>query len=192
MFAQVGYVRRAFGLKGELVVQPSTDEPGEVFAPGRRVYGIFGDRTAGDHGRYNARRECIIESSRPFKEHWLVKLDGVHDKTEADLWRGVSFEVPADELPPPNEDENELYQREITGMRVRDDEHGELGVVTDWYKVPQGLVLEVRGPAWRADVPFNEAFVTNVDRVARTIDVRLPDGLLEPARPPADAASPPS
>ncbi|MCX5755139.1 MAG: hypothetical protein NTX19_03325, partial [Gemmatimonadetes bacterium] len=28
-------MRRAFGLKGELVVHPSTDEPGEVFAPGR-------------------------------------------------------------------------------------------------------------------------------------------------------------
>ena len=185
MFAQVGYVRRAFGLKGELVVQPSTDEPGVVFAPGRRVYADYADQTATRSPGYNARRECIIESSRPFKESWLVKLDCVHDKTEADLWRGVSFEVPAEELPPPNEDENELYQHEITGMRVRDDEHGELGVVADWYTVPQGLVLEVRGAAWRADVPFNEAFVTKVDRVARMIDVRLPDGLLEPAR--ADA-----
>jgi 16S rRNA processing protein RimM len=169
------------------VVQPSTDEPGVVFAPGRRVFADYADPKAPRSTGYNAPRECIVQSSRPFKDAWLVKLDCVHDKTEADLWRGVTFEVPADELPPPNADENELYEHEIAGMRVRDDEHGELGIVEAWYEVPQGLVLEVRGAEWRADVPFNEAFVTKVDRIARVIDVRLPDGLLEPARsrPPA-------
>jgi hypothetical protein len=40
----------------------------------------------------------------------------------------------------------------------------------------------VRGDRWRADVPFNEAFVTRVDRVARVLDVQLPDGLAEAAR----------
>lgn len=183
-------MRRAFGLKGELVVHPSTDEPGEVFAPGRRVFADTANPTASRSGESSARRECTVVSSRPFKDVWLVKLDCVADKTEADLWRGVSFAVPAEELPPPNADENELYEHEIAGMRVRDATHGDLGVVAGWYEVPQGLVLEVRGPAWRADVPFNEAFVTKVDRAARVMDVTLPDGLVEPARPDRGDAAP--
>ena len=77
--------------------------------------------------------------------------------------------------------ENELYLHELPGMIVRDVPHGELGVVAGWYELPQGIVLEVRGPAWRADVPFNEAFIESVDRAARVIGVKLPDGLLEPA-----------
>ena len=192
---QVGRVRRAFGLKGELVVEASTNEPGVVFAPGRRVFadvadvadvaGVtdVADRAAAHRGGPDETRECTVERSRPFKGAWLVKLDGVASKTEADRWRGVRLSAPAAELTPPAD--NELYLHELDGMRVRDEAHGDLGVVADWYAVPQGLVLEVRGAMWRADVPFNEAFVVKVDRIARAIDVRLPDGLLEQNPPPA-------
>lgn len=186
---QVGRVRRAFGLKGELVVQPSTNEPGVVFAPGRRVYAdiaepVSSDSAPGEPGGATdlrgdgARRACIVESSRPFKDGWLVKLDCVADKTAADLWRGVQFVAPLDELTPPGE--NEAYEHELVGMRVSEATHGDIGIVAGWYAVPQGLVLEVRGGQWRADVPFNEAFVTKVDRERRAITLTLPDGLLEP------------
>ena len=104
---------------------------------------------------------------------------GEQATTAADRWRGVTLRVPFAELTPPAE--NELYLHELPGMIVRDVPHGELGVVAGWYELPQGIVLEVRGPAWRADVPFNEAFIESVDRAARVIGVKLPDGLLEPA-----------
>ena len=160
----MGRVRKAFGLKGELLVQPITNEPGAVFASGRRV---FANRASYD-----------IESSRPFKDAWLVKIVGVNDKTAADLWHGRELLAEASTLAPP--DENEVYLDELAGMTVRDEPHGVLGDVAGWYQLPQGIVLEVRGPQWRADIPFNEAFVRNVDRAARCIDVHLPDGLVEP------------
>ncbi|MDA1081564.1 MAG: hypothetical protein O2973_07780 [Gemmatimonadetes bacterium] len=184
-------MRRAFGLKGELFVAPTTNEPGEVFAPGRLVNATVesvnesgvaaSDLPRGlSDGRGNpVARDCVIERSRPFKDGWLLKLDSVDDKTEADRWRGVTLSVPFADLTPPAG--NELYLRELTGMAVRDEPHGELGVVAGWYELPQGLVLEVRGPEWRADVPFNDAFVERVDREARVIAVKLPDGLLEAA-----------
>jgi hypothetical protein len=34
----VGRVRKAHGIRGDLVVEPMTDEPDAVFAPGRRVF----------------------------------------------------------------------------------------------------------------------------------------------------------
>ena len=85
-------MRKAFGLKGELVVQPSTDEPGEVFAPGRRVFAtgigpqnfITGQTAQTEKATTTA---CTIERSRPFKDVWLVKLVGVEDKTAADRSR---------------------------------------------------------------------------------------------------------
>ncbi len=158
-------MRKAFGLKGELFVAPVTNEPAEVFSAGR-VVSVDG-------------REWTVERSRPFKDGWLVKFTGVDDKTSADLWRGLTLRVPFAELSPPSG--NEVYLHELTGMRVRDEPHGEIGAVAGWYELPQGLVLEVRGPQWRADVPFNDAFVTRVDREHRVIDLVLPDGLLEPA-----------
>ena len=181
-------MRRAFGLKGELFVAPVTNEPGEVFAPGRVVNAEFAEPSAApapagrprgltDERGNCVSRDCTIERSRPFKDGWLVKFAGVDDKTEADLWGGVTLSAPFAELKPP--EENEIYLHELTGMSVRDEPHGELGVVAGWYQLPQGLVLEVRGTAWRADVPFNEAFVDSVNRETRCIVVRLPEGLLE-------------
>jgi 16S rRNA processing protein RimM len=166
-------VRRAFGLKGELLVAPMTNEPDAVFASGRR---LFAAAAAGAKG---ASRPYTVERSRPFKDGWLVKLAGVDDKTAADAWRGATLSAPLGELTPPGV--NEVYLDELPGMQVRDEPHGEIGVVDGWYELPQGLVLEVRGPVWKADVPFNEAFVETVDRAARVIKVRLPDGMLESA-----------
>ncbi len=120
----------------------------------------------------------VVERSRPFKDGWLVKLEGVNDKTAADLWRGVVFSAPQAELTPPQG--NELYLHELVGIAVRDEPHGDLGLVAGWYELPQGIVLEVRGPNWRADIPFNDAFIASVDRAARLITVQLQDGLLEP------------
>lgn len=166
-------MRRAFGLKGELLVAPMTNEPDAVFASGRRLLTDGAPAAAAPGGA------CTVERSRPFKDGWLVKVAGVDDKTAADAWRGVTLSAPASELTPP--EGNEVYLHELVGMLVRDDPHGDLGVVAGWYELPQGLVLEVRGPAWKADVPFNEAFVTEVDRAARLIRVRLPEGMLEGA-----------
>lgn len=133
-------------------------------------------------------RELRIERSRPFKDGWLLKLEGVADKTAADAWRGIVLTAPLTELRAP--EGNEVYLHELPGMAVRDEPHGELGTVAGWYELPNGLVLEVRGPAWRADVPFNEAFVTSVDRAGRVIVVQLPQGMLEPAPAPRQPASP--
>jgi 16S rRNA processing protein RimM len=136
-----------------------------VFAPGRSVWA--------------SGRAWTVERGRVFKDGWLVKLAGVADKTAADAWRGVALTAPMASLRPP--EGNEVYLHEIVGMVVREEAQGELGAVASWYELPQGLVLEVRGSAWRADIPFNEAFVTAVDRAARTIVVRLPEGMLERA-----------
>lgn len=154
-------------MKGELLVQPTTNEPGDVFAPGRVVYGTGAP----------ANRDVTIVSSRAFKDGWLVKVDGVDDKTEADRWRGVVFEVPFADLTPPGE--NEVYLHELVGMQVVDAARADAGTVAGYYEVPQGIILEVRAPSWRADVPFNEAFVDAVERDARLIRVRVPDGLVE-------------
>ena len=161
-----------------------------MFAAGRDVYGRLettrrrdeeSSRESGGRSGQSAdgTQRLRIERSRPFKDGWLLKVEGVEDKTAADTWRGVVLTAPVSGLRAP--DAGEVYLHELTGMTVRDGTHGALGVVSSWYELPNGLVLEVRGPAWRADVPFNEAFVTSVDRAGRVITVRLPAGMLEPA-----------
>lgn len=102
----------------------------------------------------------------------------MNDKTEADRWHSVQLLARAEDLSEP--EGHEVFLDELMGMRVSDEPHGELGTIANWYELPQGLVLEVRGEKWKADIPFNEAFVKSVDREARSIAVELPEGLVEP------------
>lgn len=175
-FIIVGRVRKAHGIRGEVVVEPITDAPDAVFASGRRVFA----GTAGGDLAPN-RAELHIASSRPFNEGLLVAFAEVPDRNAAETWRGRYLLAPADELPPPGDDE--VYVHELPGMRVELTSGEVVGTVEETYELPQGLALDVRRAAPRDGetvlILFDERTVASLDRDARVILVTPPEGLLE-------------
>ena len=171
--AIVGRVRKAHGLRGELVVEPITSEPETVFVSGRRVFvgNVSGDLPPGAPS-YEVRRAA------PFKGGWIVALDRLTDRTQAELWRERYLFVPFDELRPPGDDE--VYQHELIGMRVELASGVPVGEVSALYDLPQGLTLEVRRPGREpALVPYRGAIVQRADVAARTLVLDPPEGLLD-------------
>ena len=167
----VGRVRKAHGIRGDLVVEPITDEPDAVFASGRRV--IAG--TASGNPTKD-RRELHVTMSSPFKGGFIVHFEEIADRTIAEQWRDRFLLVPADELQPPGDDQ--IYVHELPGMRV-ELESGELvGTVLDTYELPQGLTLDVQRDTGSVMIPY-ERFVTNVDREGRVLRIDPPTGLLD-------------
>jgi 16S rRNA processing protein RimM len=175
-FIIVGRVRKAHGIRGEVVVEPITDAPDAVFASGRRV---FAGTATGDLAPNRA--ELHVASSRPFNEGLLVGFTEVPDRTVAETWRGRYLLLPADELPPPNDDE--VYVHELPGMRVVLASGEDLGTVEETYELPQGLAIDVRRVPPREQetvlLLYDERTVASVDRDARVIVVTPPEGLLE-------------
>jgi 16S rRNA processing protein RimM len=175
-FIIVGRVRKAHGIRGEVVVEPITDAPDAVFASGRRV---FAGTATGDLAPNRA--ELHVASSRPFNEGLLVGFAEVPDRTVAETWRGRYLLLPADELPPPNDDE--VYVHELPGMRVVLASGEDLGTVEETYELPQGLAIDVRRAPPREQetvlLLYDERTVASVDRDARVIVVTPPEGLLE-------------
>src|SRR5258708_12288254 len=96
-FIIVGRVRKAHGIRGELVVESITDAPDVVFASGRRV---FAGTVTGDP--LPSRLELRVQSSRPFNEGLLIRFDGIADRTAADTWRGRDLPPPPPYPPPPH------------------------------------------------------------------------------------------
>ncbi len=175
--AVVGRVRRAHGIKGELVVALETDAPDAIFAPGAR---LFVGTPAGDVApdpQTGATRELAVESTRDFQDGLLVRFSGIADRTAAERWRGATLLVPIDELEPPAD--GELWVHELPGMRAVGPTGDPIGEVRGSYDLPQGLVLEILTPRGPRDVPFNDAFVVGFDREARVITLDVPEGLLE-------------
>ena len=170
----VGRVRRAHGLRGELVVEALTGAPDAIFAAGRRVFAGTRD---GDLAEGSS--ELHILRSSPFKGGLIVAFKGIDTRDAADSWRDRYFLLPSDEVTPPSDDE--LFIHELVGMRVVREEGGqEIGQVTEVFELPQGLVMEVaRTNAKPVLLPFNDHTVTDVDSERRVIRVDPVEGLLD-------------
>jgi 16S rRNA processing protein RimM len=171
-FYRVGRIRRAHGIRGELVVELLTDAPDAIFASGRRVFA--GDR----HGDVaKDRQELRVVRASPFKGGLIVAFEGIPDKTAADLWRDRYLLVPESEVEPPSDDE--LFIHELVGMSVRrgDDVIGE---VIEVFELPQGIVIDVRRPDGKTVLlPYDDNTVTEVDAAQRVIHVDPVEGLID-------------
>jgi 16S rRNA processing protein RimM len=163
-------VRNVHGLKGELVIEPMTDEPDEIFSPGRRLLvGNVRGQVKGD--------PVEIVAARAFKSGFIVKILGVDDRNAAELWRERHFLLPIEETSPL--EEGDVYLHELEGMRV-DLATGEaVGTVIALYELPQGLILDVsRERKGSVMIPYDRV-VTKVDRAARVLTIDPPEGLLD-------------
>jgi 16S rRNA processing protein RimM len=175
-FIIVGRIRKAHGIRGEVVVESITDAPDAIFASGRRVFAgtVSGDVTP-------ARQELHIESVRTPNEGLLVRFAEIADRTAADLWRGRYLLAPAEEVPAPSEDE--VYLHDLLGMQVVLESGEVVGSVEEFYELPQGLAIDVRRTPPREKetvmLLYDDNTVASVDKATRTIVVRPPEGLLE-------------
>jgi 16S rRNA processing protein RimM len=166
----VGRLRRPHGLKGDVAVFPLTDRPDEVLAAGRKVWvvDLAGDVLAGP---------VEIERSRAYHREWLLKFRGADSREALEPWRNSFLAATETELPPPEGDE--VYLHELAGFGVRREDGTALGVVSSLYELPGGLMIEVQGPKREFLLPYRREFVVEVDRAARRLTVRPPEGLIE-------------
>lgn len=172
-FYLVGRVRRAHGIRGELVIETLTDAPDAIFAAGRRV---FAGTREGDLAP--DRRELRIARATPFKNGYIVTLDGITDRTAAESWRDRYLLVPEEEVTPPSEDE--MFIHDLVGMRVVDVGGDDVGRIAEVFQLPQGIVMEVtRDGRKPVLLPFDDQTVVQVDPADRIVRVDPVEGLLD-------------
>lgn len=147
----VGKVRRAVGLKGNVLVAATGDDPSR-FAPGTVLW-IAGDPF----------REIRVREMRPSGQAYSVAFDGVNTIEEAQRLRGADLLIEARKLPPLPE--GTYYHFEVIGLEVLDADGVSLGRVesiletgsNDVYCVGKGkeeiLVPAVREYVAKVDLP---------------------------------------
>jgi len=113
VFIAVGFLRRAHGLHGEMIMDVLTDFPERL--PNRKVF--LGD----------ARESQQIRSIRPYHHAALVTLDGVDTPEAASRYRNTVVYVRADQLPPLPE--GEYYHHELLGLQVVTDAGEVVGIL---------------------------------------------------------------
>jgi 16S rRNA processing protein RimM len=145
----VGRVGKAHGLRGDVVVDVRTDEPGRRFAVGTRFATPLGDLT--------------VASTHWHGSRLLVRFDEIRDRDAAAALRGAELRtyVPANERP---DDPEEFYDHQLVGLSVVDASGRRVGEVTEVLHLPaQDLLAVSRLDGSDTLLPFVRELVPGVD-----------------------------
>ncbi len=179
-YAIVGLIRKAQGIRGEVIVEPLTNKPDVVFASGSRVFAGTTDgelAVARDAKGEEKIPTLTVTLSKPFKKGLIIQFDELQDRDSAELWRGRYLLAPFSELPPLGE--NEVYLHDLIGMRVVSPAGDEIGKVASFYELPQGVMLDVNTPRGSVLIPYRPEIIVQTDIEARTVVIDDKLGLLD-------------
>lgn len=167
----IGQVVRPFGRRGEVFVEPLTDDPGRFFE--------IGSAEIGPAGQPGTRRG--LESVRIHKGRPVIRFDGITDIASAEALRGMEVRIrEAERSPLP---EGRYYSDQLVGCRAETEEGAPLGEIVDTLDTAGPSLLVLRGPDGSEDlIPFVEALCVRVEpptteTVGRVV-LNIPDGLL--------------
>ena len=164
----VGYVRRAHGVSGEVIVRPLTDNPNR-YVPGAV---LLTDESPP--------RPMTIESVRRHKDGLLVTFADVGDRDAAQRLQGVTLTItPAERR---QLEDEEYWPDDLEGMVAIGPDGAHLGTVTGVVigDVQDRLIVTTPGGA-TFEVPFVEPIVGEVHPSLGHVVVDPPEGLLPSA-----------
>jgi 16S rRNA processing protein RimM len=163
----VGRVARAHGNKGQVIVNPETDFPGDRFAEGNVL--------VVDHGGDQVERR--IASVRFQQGRPILALEGVETMNDAEALAGAELKVPASTLAPlPG---GTYYRHDLVGCEVRTKDGQVVGKVTDVEGSLERSRLVVARQGGELQVPMVETICIEVDPAGKRIVIDPPQGLLD-------------
>lgn len=168
-YLAVGQIVGAHGLRGEIKVDPHTDNPLR-FAAGSILY--MGPEL----------EKVVVAGSRSHKNHQLVCMTGIQHRGQAESLRGLWLFVPEEDAIPLDEDT--FWIHDIIGLTVQTQDGRLLGSIVDIIQTGANDVYIVRAaPSVNRGkdilLPAIAQVVLEVDLAAGTMTVSLQPGLLE-------------
>lgn len=162
-----GYVRRAHGIHGDVVVRGTLHDSGDRFVEGAVLL-----------TNEDVPRELTIVGVRGHQGDYIISFDTVYDRDVADGLRGIQFTI--DRADRRQLESGEWWPEDLVGCEVLSTDGDRVGVVASVItgEAQDRVVVETSDGA-KGEVPFVSALVPEVDVENRRIVVDLPEGLLE-------------
>ena len=127
---RVGVISSAHGIKGEVNVFPTTDEP-EMFAHWKTLRLVEKKQS----------RLIHVRGAKYFKNMVILSLEEIADRNQAELLRQAELYITRDQATPCGENEN--FITDLIGLRVVDENKEELGKCTDVFQTGANDVYEI-------------------------------------------------
>ena len=165
--ALVGYIARAHGNKGDVIVNSESDFAEERFRPGAVVWTRRGTEV----------EPVAIEAVRFQQGRPVIHLHGIDSIDAAEALAGAELRIPVGDLVPL--EDGRFYRHDLIGCRVETIAGALVGTVADVESDGGSDRLVVNGPRGEVLVPMAAPIIARVDLAAALIVIDPPDGLLE-------------
>jgi 16S rRNA processing protein RimM len=163
VYLVVGFLRRAHGVHGEMIMDLHTDFP-ERLQSGRELF--IGEE----------RKAMTLTGVRPHAKGRLVKFKGMETPEEAGQFRNQWVYVKATDVP--SLPEGKLYQHELFGFEVVDENGNALGELVEIIETGANDVYVVRDSnGHEILLPAIPPVILDIDPVRRLMRVHLLEGL---------------
>jgi 16S rRNA processing protein RimM len=175
-YITVARAAKTQGRKGEIAADLFTDFP-EKFAERRRLFALHPD---------GSRRELQVEEHWPHKGRMVFKFAGVDSITEAEALLGSELQIPAGERS--QLEKGATYISDLVGCTVIDVAGGkrqQIGRVKEvMFGSGEAPTLVIEAGVIEAEnrellVPFAESYLRKMDLEGKSIEMELPEALLE-------------
>ncbi|MCZ7533416.1 MAG: ribosome maturation factor RimM [Acidimicrobiia bacterium] len=163
----IGYVRKAHGIRGDVVVRGLVED-----ADARLISGALFMTDE------NEQRTLTVVSVGSVKDDFRISFAEITDRTDAETLKGTQLTVPSTErreLP-----DDEWWPEDLVGCQVMSVDGGKVGIVHEVIiGAAQDRLVVIAPDGSTAEVPFVEALVPTVDIAHDQLIVDLPEGLFE-------------
>ena len=165
-FVRLATIAAAHGIKGDVKLVVFTADP-----LGLSSYGKLFDENG---------RSFKIDHIRKTGNAVIAHFSGIDDRNSAEALNGIALYVDRQQLPDDLE-EDEFYQTDLIGLRVRDETGQVIGKVNAVFDFGGGDILELKieGEGLKL-IPFSKAAVPEIDIGEGFISIdRLAAGLVD-------------
>ena len=163
VYLAVGFLRRAHGVHGEMIMDLHTDFP-ERLRSGRKLF--VGEK----------RKPMTLSGARPHAKGMLVKLKGVETPEDVVPLRNQWVYVQTTDVP--SLPKGKLYQHELFGFQVVDENGDSLGELVEIIETGANDVYVVRNESGKEILlPAIPSVILELDSERRLMRVHLLEGL---------------
>jgi 16S rRNA processing protein RimM len=164
VYLVVGFLRRAHGVQGEMIMDLHTDFP-ERFRSGRKLL------VGAEH------KMMTVEAVRSHAKGMLVKFKGIETPEATAPFRNQWVYIKAADVPPLPQ--GQIYQHELFGFQVVDENENLLGELVEIIETGANDVYVVRNESGKEILlPAIPSVILELDSVRRVMRVHLLEGLI--------------
>lgn len=163
VYLTVGFLRRPHGVQGEIMMDLHTDFP-ERMKKGRKLF--VGQEY----------QPMTLTNVRPHQAGLLVKFNGLETPEDAGKLRNQWVYIKAKDATPLRE--GQIYQHELFGFRVIDENDNALGELVEIIETGANDVYVIRNESGKELLlPAIPSVILNLDTDSRLMRVHLLEGL---------------